>query len=78
MIFAHEFKVKPSKKENKRIKKSYLSAPATPDKVVFYDKKFSNLFGNRFSYEPFVTKKNNEQDNNKKDHVLIKEKKYNK
>ncbi len=72
MIFAHEYKVKPETKGKKR-RNTYPIAPSTPEKSQFYNKELSQSFGNRFSYEPFVRKNNDEID--KKDiQVLIKKK----
>ena len=72
MIFAHEYKVKPETKGKKR-RNTYPIVPSTPEKSQFYNKELSQSFGNRFSYEPFVRKSNDEID--KKDiKVLIKKK----
>ena len=72
MIFAHEYKVKSETKDKKR-RNTYPIAPSTPEKSQFYNKELSQSFGNRFSYEPFVRKNNDEID--KKDiQVLIKKK----
>ena len=72
MIFAHEYKVKPETKSKKR-RNTYPIAPSAPEKSQFYNKELSQSFGNRFSYEPFVRKNNDEID--KKDiQVLIKKK----
>lgn len=75
MIFAHEYKVKPESEKSKRIKRAwYPQAPATSDRIVFYDRALSQSFGNRFSYKKFVkeTPKNSNQD--KSGPVLVKKK----
>ena len=86
MVFAHEFNVKPSIEDKRKRRKYYPEAPSTSDRVVFYDKQLSNSFGSRFSFEPFVDKKDNEcvnqgeecveKGNNKRIRLLVKKKQY--
>lgn len=57
MIFKCEHRINQCE-EFKMIPKYYPVAASIPKKSQFYNKQLSNSFGNRFSHEKYVLKKN--------------------
>lgn len=72
MIFEHEFKVKPNDIRRLKKRNTYPIAPPAPEKSQFYDRQLSRSFGDRFSYEKFINKNNNNEIDDPDVHVLIK------